>query len=1163
MLAACAGPLVHRLGRRGFVVLALPPVAATVWAFTRWNTAASGGADTWSWEWIPDYGVTLDLRLDALAELMVLLAAGVGALVLLYCASYFTDDTPQLGRFAGNLLAFAGAMLALVLADDLITLYVFWELTTVFSYLLIGHGSEHRHSRRSALQALVVTTFGGLAMLVGFLILGQAAGTYRISAIVADPPESTLAVSVAVVLVLCGALSKSAIWPFSMWLPNAMAAPTPVSAYLHAAAMVKAGVYLVARLAPAFADVPVWKPVVLVLGGATMLLGGWRALRLNDLKLVLAYGTVSQLGFLTLLAGTGNHDAALAAFAMILAHALFKAPLFLVTGIVDHAAGTRDLRKLSGVGRSLPYVAGVAALSAASMAALPPLLGFAAKEAAFAALLHGSTADRWALVAVVAGSALTTAYTLRFFWGAFLCKPGVPDTPVHRVGPAFLAPPALLAVLGLVLGPAVSWTDRLPNAYADLFPAEPDPYHLALWHGFGLALLLSAVAWAAGTVLFLGRTRVTRLSRRIAWPTADSVFGHLLLGQERLALQVTGFIQRGSLSVYLATTLLVMLGGQLAVLMVDTPWAGAVRPRLWDNPLQGAVAALTCAAALLCLTVRRRMKGVVLAGLTGYGTALLFVVQGAPDLALTQFCMETVAMIVFVLVLRRMPVHFQETVSIWRRATRIPVALAAAATVGVGMWVAAAARTAEPAGAAMVQEVADHGLKDVVATILVDLRAWDTMGESAVLAAAAVGVTSLIYLHRRSEGTMAQEELQGRTAWSLSAHHSSRLPQGDDAAPERSWLAAGATLAPEHRSIVFEVVARLLFHPILVLSVYLLFCAESLPGGGFVAGLVAGVALITRYLAGGRFELAEAAPLQPGLFTGLGLFISTGVGLLGLGEGTVLHAFTYYGHLPVFGKYHLSTSVLFFLRRLPAGPRRRPGHRAGPRRQGRPADRTGRGRPHPRRRTRGGRAPEMIVSASLIATAVVLCAVGGILMLTRPLTRILLGAVILSNGINLLVLSSTGRAGAAPLLYGVSLSRVTDPLPQAIALTAIVITLATTAFLLAMAYRSHQITGTDEVHDDLEDRRIVLRAEVLSERAQLREEFRSGAEPTAEERERYREERRRLRDRLRADRARQARGRDASGNLWNDVLGADPEDYARDGDAKADDRYPRDPGADG
>ncbi|MEL5953273.1 Na+/H+ antiporter subunit A [Streptomyces sp. CLV115] len=911
VLAAFARPLVRALGRRAFVVLALPPAAATVWAATQWNTAASGSAVTWSWRWMPAYDVTVALRLDALAELMVLLAAGIGTLVLLYCASYFTDGTPQLAGFAGNLLAFAGAMLALVLADDLISLYVFWELTTVFSFLLIGYDSEQKHSRRSALQALTVTTLGGLAMFVGFLMIGQAAGTYRISAILADPPRADLAVSVAVVLILCGALSKSAIWPFSLWLPNAMAAPTPVSAYLHAAAMVKAGVYLVARLAPGFADVPVWRPVVIVLGATTMLLGGWRALRLNDLKLVLAYGTVSQLGFLTLLAGTGNRDTALAAAVMTLGHALFKAPLFLVTGIVDHAAGTRDLRRLSGVGRALPHVCAVAVLAAASMAALPPLLGFAAKEAAFDALLHGSTADRWALGITVAGSAPTVAYTLRFVWGAFFRKPGAEDTPVHRVGPAFLAPPALLAVCGLVLGPGVGWTDRLFSAYADTFPPSAHPYHLALWHGFGTALLLSAVATAGGVLLFTGRTTVTRFSRRIAWPTADSVFGHLLLGLERLSLQLTGFVQRGSLSGYLATTLLVMLAGQLTVLGVDRPWRGAVAPHVWDVPLQGAVALLTCVAALCCLTVRRRMKAVVLAGLTGYGAALLFVVQGGPDLALTQFCVETVSMIVFVLVLRRMPVHFQESVSTWRRAVRIPVALAAAATLGVVVWVASAARTGAPAGAAMVEEVSHHGLKDVVATILVDLRSWDTMGESAVLAAAAVGVTSLLYLHRRTEGSSLREEVRGRTAWSLTAPGMAGLPHGDEGAPERSWLAAGSTLAPEHRSIVFEVVARLLFHPVLVLSVYLLFCAENMPGGGFVAGLVAGLALITRYLAGGRFELAEAAPLQPGLFTGLGLFLSTGVALLGLADGTVLHAWTHHGRLPLIGEYHIGTPMLF------------------------------------------------------------------------------------------------------------------------------------------------------------------------------------------------------------------------------------------------------------
>lgn len=911
VLAACAAPLVRRLGRYAFAVLALPPAATTVWAVSEWDVTESGRAVTWSWEWIGTYDVSVALRLDALAELMVLLAAGVGMLVLLYCVSYFGDDAPQLASFAGNLLAFAGAMLALVLADDLITLYVFWELTTVFSYLLIGYSSEHKKNRRSALQALTVTTLGGLAMLVGFLIVGEAAGTYRISEILADPPETTLALSVAVVLVLCGALSKSAIWPFSLWLPNAMAAPTPVSAYLHAAAMVKAGVYLIARLAPAFADVPVWRPVVLVLGTATMILGGWRALRLHDLKLVLAYGTVSQLGFLTVLAGAGNRDAALAAAAMILGHALFKAALFLVVGIVDHSAGTRDLRKLSGLARSTPYVCAVAVLAAASMAALPPMLGFAAKEAAFHALLHGDVVDRWVLAGTVVGSVLTVAYTLRFVWGAFARKPGVADTPVHPVGAAILAPPAVLAVAGLVLGPGVGWTDHLFAAYADVFPAPAHPFHLALWHGFGTALLLSAVTWAGGALLFAGRAAVTRISRHVAWPTADSVFGHLLLGLERLALQLTGFVQRGSLSGYLAITLTVMLAGQLAVLVTDRPWEGGVAPRVWDVPLQGAVAALTCAAALSCLTVSRRMKAVVLAGLTGYGAALLFVVQGAPDLALTQFCVETVSMIVFVLVLRRMPVRFEESIGTWRRSLRIPVALGAAATIGMSVWAAGAARVAEPAGTAMVEEVAHHGLKDVVATILVDLRAWDTMGESAVLAAAAIGVTSLIYLHRRSETSFSREELRGETAWAMSAHPLSGLPQGDDTAPERSWLAAGATLAPEHRSVVFEVVGRLLFHPILVLSLYLLFCAENMPGGGFVAGLVAGLGLITRYLAGGRFELAEAAPLQPGLFTGLGLFVSTAVALGGLAEGTVLHAWTYHGRLPVFGDYHLSTSVLF------------------------------------------------------------------------------------------------------------------------------------------------------------------------------------------------------------------------------------------------------------
>ncbi|WP_445398466.1 Na+/H+ antiporter subunit A [Streptomyces sp. LE64] len=920
LLAACAGPLVRRLGPRAFALLAVPPAAALGWALAQWGTAARGGAVSWSLAWLPAYDVEIALRLDALALLMVLLAAGVGALVLLYCVRYFEDGAPRLGGFAGNLLAFAGAMLGLVLADDLVVLYVFWELTTVFSYLLIGHDSERKQNRRSALQALTVTTLGGLAMLVGFLMLGQEAGTYRISELLAAPPADSATVSTAIALVLLGALSKSAIWPFSVWLPNAMAAPTPVSAYLHAAAMVKAGVYLVARLAPAFADVPLWRPVLLVLGAATMLLGGWRALRLGDLKLVLAYGTVSQLGFLTVLAGVGNRDAALAAAVLVLAHALFKAPLFLVTGIVDHAAGTRDLRRLSGVGRALPWVAGTALVAGASMAALPPLLGFAAKEAAFEALLHGDAADRWALAVATVGSALTCAYTLRFLWGAFARKPGLDDTPVHRVGPAFLGPPALLAAACVVFGPGVSWWNGLLGAYAAAFPAPAHPYALSLWHGLGTALLLSAAAWAGGAVLFLLRDPVVRLSRRIAWPTADRVFGLGLLGLERMALQVTGFFQRGSVSVYLATVLSVLLGGQLAVLLVDEPWAGAVAPRLWDSGAQGGIALLTCAAALLCLPVQRRMKVVVLAGLTGYGTALLFVVHGAPDLALTQFCVETVSLLVFVLVLRRMPVYFQETISRRRLLMRIPLALVASAVVATALWVVAAARVAEPAGGALVAATAGHGVKEVVATILVEFRAWDTLGESAVLAVAAVGVTSLIYVHRRvgvvepvepAPVAEAVEPPGGPTAWSYGSHFVVRGPVAEDTAPERTWLAAGRTLAPEYRSVVFEVVARLVFHPVLVLSVYLLLCAENLPGGGFVGGLVAGLAMMARYLAGGRHELADAAPGHPGLLTGLGLLLSAVVGILGLVEGAVLHPLTYETHLPVFGHVHVGTPVLF------------------------------------------------------------------------------------------------------------------------------------------------------------------------------------------------------------------------------------------------------------
>jgi multicomponent Na+:H+ antiporter subunit A len=911
VLAVCAGVFTRWWGRRAFLVLALAPAATAVWAALEWNAVADGRVVERTWRWAPALDLEIALRLDALSLLLTALAGGVGALVLIYCAGYFRDDEPGLGGFAGTLTAFAGAMLGLVLADDLMLLYIFWELTTVLSFLLIGHNSEKKANRRSALQALIVTTAGGLAMLVGLLLLGRAAGTYRLSGLIAHPPATGPAVRVALVLVLAGALSKSAVWPFSLWLPGAMAAPTPVSAYLHAAAMVKGGIYLVARLAPAFADVAPWKALTVGLGIATMLLGGWRSLREYDLKRILAYGTVSQLGFLTALMGTGTRDAALAGVTLLLAHALFKAALFLVVGAVDQTAGTRDIRRLSGLARTSPWLCAAATLAAASMAGLPPFLGFPAKEAAFASLTP------LPLTLTTLGSSLTVAYTLRFLWGAF--GPGAPDARAAGGSPgargrswAMAGVVGVLAGAGVVLGVYVGRLEPLFGRYAGSVggAGAGAAYHLALWHGWGTPLALSMTAWVAGAAMFAAGTPLIRLARKAAWPTAEAAFARAVRGTEWFALQLTGTVQRGSLAVYLTTALLVFTGAESYALVHDAPWhTPGGSPRLADDAAQAAVALAVMAAAVLCVTARLRMKAVVLAGTTGYGTGVLFVLQGAPDLALTQFTVETAGIVVFVLVLRRLPARFPRTAPRRRRANYAVGAAAGALVAGL-TYLTAAARRAPDAREALVEATAHDGVKNVVATILVDLRAWDTMGESAVLAVAAVGVTSLLFLRRRAGALprAAAGEEPG-TVWRAGPREA---PGPGSLAPERTWLAAGGTLAEERRSVVFEVLARLVFHPVLVLSLYLLFCAENLPGGGFTAGLVAGLALVVRYLAGGRYELAAAAPLDAGFLLGAGLVVSVGTGLAGLlFGGAVLDAGTYHTRLPVFGTVHLASPVLF------------------------------------------------------------------------------------------------------------------------------------------------------------------------------------------------------------------------------------------------------------
>ena len=811
VLALVAPALARALGpahaHKVFAVTAVPLALTAVWAVARGPAVLRGEEVVETLTWVPGLGLDLAVRLDPLSLLLVVLVAGVGTLVFLYCPSYVAGHSHGHGpeavrhtaRFAGILLAFAGAMLGLVLADDLLSLYVFWEATSVTSFLLVGLDDEKQAARGAAVQALLVTTLGGLAMLVGFVVLGETAGTYRISELLAAPPEGPL-VDVALVLVLLGAFTKSAQLPFHPWLPGAMAAPTPVSAYLHAAAMVKAGVYLVARFAPAFSGAPVWRPLVLTVGVLTMLVGGYRALRQHDLKRLLAFGTVSQLGFLTVLAGAGTRESALAAGALLLAHGFFKSTLFLTVGVVDTQTHTRDLRELAGLGRRMPWLAGAAVLAGLSMAGLPPLFGFVAKEEAYEAFLHDGTTGLVVLAGLVVGSVLTFAYTARFLYGTFADKGRAPTpavTDAARPGPGFTAPLVVLGVSGLVLGLLPGLVDPLVQATADLVEVEEEPRHLALWHGINPALGLSLLTVAAGAVLFTVRDPVSRVqarlhTRAVAATDADRGYHATVLGLDRVSARATSVVQTGSLPGYLAVVLLTVLalpGGALlgGVLLGGTGPGGTGLPsgvRLADDGLQVVVAVGLVLGALACMRAHRRFTAVLFLGAVGYGVAVLFVLHGGPDLALTQFLVETLALVIFVFVLRRLPDTFGRPAVRSSQWLRGAVAVAVGAFVTVAALVSVAARDGAPASQAYLdRSYPEGGGNNVVNVILVDFRGFDTLGEITVVAVAAMGIASLVLAGRRSRG-------EAEPATALPAGEDAPHPEADAGEP------AGAGVSP-------------------------------------------------------------------------------------------------------------------------------------------------------------------------------------------------------------------------------------------------------------------------------------------------------------------------------------------------------------------------------
>ncbi|MEJ1089579.1 Na+/H+ antiporter subunit A [Microbacterium sp. Mu-80] len=924
--------LVRWLGAQAFVIGALVPIAAFVHALARTPEVMNPDTTPFqSYAWIPQLGLNLSMRMDVLGWVMTLIVTGVGALVLLYCRWYFHDDAVEVGQFAGVLLGFAGAMYGLVLTDDLIVMVMFWELTSILSYLLIGHYRRRAVSRRAALQALLVTTLGGLVLFVGAILLVVDAGTASIRELLALAPTGPM-VDAAVVMLLIGAISKSALFPFHFWLPGAMAAPTPVSAYLHAAAMVKAGIYLIARFAPIFALAAPWRPMVIGLGVFTMLLGGVQALRETDLKRILAFGTVSQLGFFAIVIGYGTPGAALAGLALVVAHALFKSALFLIVGVIDRQLSTRDIDELSGVGRQAPVMATAAFIAVASMMGIAPTIGFVAKESTLTALLedaqHGSVWGWVALIGVTVGAALTAAYGARFLWGAFWRKRDssgtyMPETAWPDPPVGFLSAPIILAGLTIAAGLGAPAVDSVLQGYAvtALPPgstASPEPGHLALWHGLEPALFLSLGAVLVGLAVFL-------LSIRTAWDrrrrllrfTAADVYYAVMRGVDRLSVLTTSLTQRGSLPLYVGTVFVVLVAAEATVLVAALP--GRVELSAWHTSAQIVVAPVMAIAGVVAVRARKRYTGVVLVSVTGLGMVVLFATSGAPDLALTQILVETVTMVTFALVLRRLPSRLGEHNASVGRVPRAVLAIGVGVTMAFVAIVATQARMFDPVSVDFADLAYELGYgKNVVNVALVDLRGWDTMGELSVLVLAATGVASLVFVTHRADLLSATRDLPAtdrRYAARrplVETDEGLRFQTAENRGAPRAWLVSGQQIRAEDRSILLEVIVRVLFHTIIVVSIYLLFAGHNNPGGGFAGGLVAGMALVMRYIAGGRWELGAAAPTDAGRLLGSGLVLAVGAATVPLFFGMApLESTVWEWDVPVLGHLEFVSSTVF------------------------------------------------------------------------------------------------------------------------------------------------------------------------------------------------------------------------------------------------------------
>ncbi|HUF49670.1 MAG TPA: monovalent cation/H+ antiporter subunit A [Longimicrobiales bacterium] len=862
---------------------ALPTLGALALVVAQWRRIFAGEVLEVSRAWVPAPGLDAALRMDGYAWMFACLVLGIGLLVLLY-SRYYLSAREDLPRFFASLMFFMGSMMGVVLAGNLVLLVVFWELTSLSSFLLIGFWRHDEEARSGARMALVVTGLGGLALLGGVLLLGSIAGSFAMTDVLAAAgtvQQHPLYVPM-LVLVLIGAFSKSAQFPFHFWLPRAMAAPTPISAYLHSATMVKAGVFLLGRLYPVLSGTAQWFYIVSIVGMATLLLGAYRAMFAHDLKGLLAYSTVSHLGLITLLFGFSSPVGAVAAVFHIMNHATFKASLFMAAGIIDHETGTRDMRLLNGLWRHMPYTTVLAVVAAAAMAGVPLLNGFISKEMFFAESLT-VTALRGLrpvepILAVIA-SMFSVGYSLRFIHIFFQGDgTGMPNTP-HEP-PRFMRIPVETLVLlcvavgiapGLLIGPTLAIASA--SALGSGLPA----YHLTAWHGLNLPLLMSGLALVGGFVLFTGRHRLYRLQARLTPPfSAESVYDGIVARLEWAARWITERLENGSLQRYIVLfVLMAVLAG--ASPLLEHAFRSGDQARVALDPATIAAWVILIIAGLATAVLhRRRVAALIAIRAVGLMVSLAFVRLSAPDLALTQLLVEIVTIMLVLLALDYLPVTSPAESSGLRRMRDVTVAAAAGIGVGALAW-AVMTRPADSISRYFVeQSYPAGGGTNIVNVILVDFRGFDTLGEIAVLGIAALGVVMLL--------------------------------RGVDLNPARR---AGTT-ARDASPVILAMITRALLPIALLFATFLLLRGHNLPGGGFIAGLMAAVALATQYVASGTAWTEERLRLNFRVLTGIGLLCAalTGLGALAFGHPFLSATFTYLDW-PVVGRFELATAMIF------------------------------------------------------------------------------------------------------------------------------------------------------------------------------------------------------------------------------------------------------------